>query len=527
VTAIRSALTAITVALVVGGIWAASGWIAESNAPSVTLALSVGLVGAVTGWLLGLRRSRWLGVCVHGSSILAAAGPIRNLDVGHVWLVVFGAAWLIAPVVVLLGLALGSRTTGRRWTRVATLLCVTTAVGVLTALLGSDIGPGSWTERTFWSPVPPWSRALLVVHVVLLVIAAGVVILPPLRTRNPAVTDDRATWVVAGIWVVTVVIGEVVLLLPRRWLFDGVPGGSGGHRAWASVVSVRLPLLALLAVYATLAHVALVHPRLLRIRSGALVLTDRPLDSVEEELATWTGDPTVRLAYRSGDDRWVDRRGLPFVADDRVGRARTVLMRAGTEVALLEHDAELAAQPGVIDVAASVTSLAVDAEARAAIAAGRVVETGRVSARLLVAEDDARRELLEQLRRGPAARLRDLARAAAAGADLSSISERIRAVTTEVRLLSHGLLPPEFEELGLAGALPDATSVPDRRLPRAVEVTAYLLAREAPGAQLVAGPTLLTIELPTPPTDPHAVDRVHALGGRIDGCTVEIPHGAG
>ena len=71
----------------------------------------------------------------------------------------------------------------------------------------------------------------------------------------------------------------------------------------------------------------------------------------------------------------------------------------------------------------------------------------------------------------------------------------------------------------------DRAGTPSRRLPAAVEVTAYLLARDDPAASFVDRGTMLVVQLSAPPTDGDVIDRVSALGGTCAGVTVELPTG--
>ncbi len=107
--------------------------------------------------------------------------------------------------------------------------------------------------------------------------------------------------------------------------------------------------------------------------------------------------------------------------------------------------------------------------------------------------------------------------------DLDRVATRLRQISEDVRAVSRGLLPPELATGGLASALPDASSAPSRRLPEAVEVTAFLLADGQQGARVVDEGPQLVIDLGRPPTEAGVLDRIEVLGGSVTGSTVTLP----
>jgi hypothetical protein len=147
-------------------------------------------------------------------------------------------------------------------------------------------------------------------------------------------------------------------------------------------------------------------------------------------------------------------------------------------------------------------------------------------AALLAAAERGRHRLAATIADGPAADLEHLARRAADGDDAIELQRGLRAVATEIRTISHGVYPPELERDGLAAALDQAVQVPTRRYPRAVELTAYLIARDHPEARLVDQHDGLEITV-TGVLSEHTSARVGALDGTIhvygDVTTVLIP----
>ena len=101
-------------------------------------------------------------------------------------------------------------------------------------------------------------------------------------------------------------------------------------------------------------------------------------------------------------------------------------------------------------------------------------------------------------------------------------ARRLQEVAADVRGISHGVFPPELASDGLAAALPQLAS-PQRRFAPAIEVTAFLAARNDPLACLRDETDRLEIELSDAPTGANLLDRVTVLGGRVDGKVITLP----
>ena len=143
--------------------------------------------------------------------------------------------------------------------------------------------------------------------------------------------------------------------------------------------------------------------------------------------------------------------------------------------------------------------------------------------------DDYMPMLREELVTGPLRDLETVRQELAAGSSLTTVLPRLNSVAAEVRNISHGVFPVALAQCGLRAALPQAT-VPDRRYPQIVEMTAYLAAGTEAGPCIVEtgsadGPGL-QIETPQPPSR-LVRDRVSALGGQVTdtgvGWTVTVP----
>ena len=101
--------------------------------------------------------------------------------------------------------------------------------------------------------------------------------------------------------------------------------------------------------------------------------------------------------------------------------------------------------------------------------------------------------------------------------------ESIRQATAEVRELSHGLYPPELIEGGLGAVVGDRRGAPRRRLPAAVEVTAFRLVTDDPAGWFEDQGTVLRVHVRRSTIDRTVLDRIDVLGGTVSHDVVDIP----
>jgi hypothetical protein len=243
---------------------------------------------------------------------------------------------------------------------------------------------------------------------------------------------------------------------------------------------------------------------------------------VERYLSRALADPSIRVLYpvpsTEGPD-FVDLQGRPAVIDDAApDRSVTAIRRGSTLIGLIEQDAAATARPDAVELVATGAGLIMETEGLTAAARQDLDRSRRLAARLLSAGDRPRAELRQTLLDGPLAELTRVADEVEQGLPLGAAAGRLTAVAAQVRTLSHGVFPPALIDDGLPAALPEAT-VPDRRYPAVVEMTAYLAAHADPGATVVevdqTGGRALRIRTARPPAE-AVRDRIVALGGRLD-----------
>jgi hypothetical protein len=297
------------------------------------------------------------------------------------------------------------------------------------------------------------------------------------------------------------------------------------YRPWAAVVAVHLPLIATTAVLVAAGWTIAMQPRSARPTRGSLHadLVD-PLESARADLAAWLGDPALELEFADEHGRWIRSSGPE--ASSRYDRASTVVTRSGRPVGLLVHDVALCGAPHALATAAALAGLALDANRYVAVSEARLADTARLSERLLTADAAMRSELQAELAHGPVQRLRSCADAVLSPGPLDDVVAGLRLVTSELRELSHGLYPPELIEGGLRAVLADRRGVPQRPLPEAVQITAYLLAVDDLASWFDDRGTVLRVHRTRPVADPSLLDRIEVLGGTVAGSTIELPVGA-
>jgi signal transduction histidine kinase len=321
-------------------------------------------------------------------------------------------------------------------------------------------------------------------------------------------------------------------------------------------------MLAVVTVVPVAFCVALLRQRLLRGNVASLLveLGDAPAPTtLRDALARALGDPTVEVAYRLPDGRYVDRAGRPADVAAGKGRASTPVQRDGETIAVLLHDPALERDPALAASVGAAAGLALHNERLQAELRSRLDELEASRSRIVEAADVERRRIERNLHDGAQQRLVSiamalgLAEARLANGDPSAAPlvrearESLLAALEELRELGRGIHPPVLAERGLAEALAELAyrapapvaldvNLPTRP-PEAVEAAAYYVASESlanvakhagatrirVGAALVGGKLVIEVEddgrggADVAGSGLRGLhDRVEALGGRLD-----------
>jgi PAS domain S-box-containing protein len=226
-------------------------------------------------------------------------------------------------------------------------------------------------------------------------------------------------------------------------------------------------------------------------------------ERVRDVLASAFEDPTLEIIYWAPDPgRWVDAAGTPVrIPAEGSSHAVTEVSDGGRRVAALVHDAALAEQPIISEVAGGFALVALENQRLEAELRGSLRELRESRARILSAADKERQRIERNLHDGAQQRLvalgikLELAREHAAAdphdgsALLSEIASDVDDALAEVRALAGGVYPPLLADRGLADALkmaatggPLATTVSAGdigRYPQEIESAVYFCCLEA------------------------------------------------
>ena len=225
---------------------------------------------------------------------------------------------------------------------------------------------------------------------------------------------------------------------------------------------------------------------------------------LEPSLRRALGDATLRVIYPDPSGTgWVDASGAPTSrAELAPGLAATPIVSNGATRAMILHDVGLLEDPGLVSAIAATVRLAIDNEQLAVALEAQLEETQASRRRIVEAGDIERQRIERDLHDGAQQRLvslaislRMLSESLGDSAskeirdELAAASGELRDAIEELRELAHGLDPAILRESGLGPAIrslaersPTPTTLEldvDRRLPRAIEVTAYFVVAEA------------------------------------------------
>ena len=240
--------------------------------------------------------------------------------------------------------------------------------------------------------------------------------------------------------------------------------------------------------------------RLRRPQASELVveLRSEAAATMRERLARALGDPTLDVAYRLGDGRYVNAAGRPIDLPQRADRAVTAVTVRGEEIAALVHDPALLDEPALVESVRATAALVLENERLAAEVRSQLAEVRASRGRIVTAADAERRRIERNLHDGAQQRLVTLSvalgleasRADRAAADvLSRAQDEVEQALGELRELARGIHPTLLRDEGLTAAVkalarraPLPVTVQSNvrdRLPDPVELAAYFVVSEA------------------------------------------------
>ncbi|MDP9189284.1 MAG: histidine kinase, partial [Actinomycetota bacterium] len=427
-----------------------------------------------------------------------------------------------------------------RWHRARVLLAAA-ALAVLAADLQWVSGDALWTLgfllATLWAALlvqivltfpdgRPWSASARVVIAVAYTATLGgqlaaAFVLPDSRDVLSLGADRAvADAVTGGQAILGIAVALAVLFLVVRRLFVLRGPGRRVQAPLLAAAALTAPTAVLLLALATFTaapattletiarFVALLVPlgvvagvvrsRLHRPEPSELVVELRTegTTSMRERLARALGDPTLDVAYRLGDGRYVDSAGQAIALSQGPNRAVTLVTAGGEEIAALVHDPALLDEPALVESVRATAGLVLENERLAAEVRSQLAEVRASRARIVAATDAERRRIERNLHDGAQQRLVTLSLALGLAASRSEADSNVLAraqdeleeAIVDLRELARGIHPTLLREQGLEAAveaLARRTPLPvtveglvGDRLPDAVELAAYFLVSE-------------------------------------------------
>jgi energy-converting hydrogenase Eha subunit A len=513
----------------VGTVWTFAALAGSAYADGTGVFVTfVSVLLVLAGLLMARRRPHsWSGPLLELTSMLALGGQAR-FGAGQVS-AAGGAVWL-AAILLPGALALAEVGVSKRALRAFLLgpvaLSVLLGTAVVLAAHGRVGADSLWWQTARQQAGYPLARALFVadtaVAVVSLAFVFGALVHKLLGADRASLRVLRPVAVPAAIWALATTSSQLACLPGPAWALGttvatfNTPG---------TFVLFLAPLLSMAGLFGGVVWVELVEPRLVRTSAGIALSPRTGSRDVRSYVAGALGDPSVRVVFRSADQKgWVGPDGKPgFVAEDDPERAVTIIERRGLEIGAVEYDASLTSEPDAIELVLTAAGLVIENERLAALSKSRAEDARRLAAALVSSAGSARDEVRAQLERGPLADLAAIEAELSLGGDLERAARALQEAASEVRHISHGLYPAELADGGLAAALTQAAEVPDGRFPRAIEVTAFLAADGDSEARVKVGPGALTIALSKPPGSAALLERVAVLGGAVEGNAIVLP----
>ena len=220
--------------------------------------------------------------------------------------------------------------------------------------------------------------------------------------------------------------------------------------------------------------------------------------TMRDRLARALGDPTLDVAYRLGNGRYVDAAGRPVELPRDGDRAVTPVTAGGEEVAALIHDPALLDEPALVESVRATAALVLENERLAAEVRSQLAQVRASRGRMVAAADAERLRIERNLHDGAQQRLVTLSLALGLEAShtdpgaadvLSRAQDEVELAIAELRELARGIHPTLLRDEGLQAAiealarrapLPVTVDGTVRdRLPDPIELAAYFVVSEA------------------------------------------------
>jgi len=422
-------------------------------------------IGSAIGFSLGVSVG-WIYPAVVAHALLRATDVGRNGQRDRV-LVVAGYAVLLVGLGILPALAFDPQASG----------CTFCPPNLLHVL----------------SPTPVVDAMVTVATAVAVVWAAlvSLALLIRIARAGPASRRRRALVALLG----AVFFVTVGVALARDAAFVVPPTDAVDHRLRTVQAIALVGLTIALALEWLFARQA-------RSRAARLVAdlaASLSIGTLRSHLAMVLGDATLTLVYPSALGAFVDAAGHAVTLGPRPGRTTTPVLRGGSVVAMIEHDAAVLQEPGEVDEVVAAARLGLEHERLQAELRAQLDALRDARRRIVGAADAQRKRLERDLHDGAQQHLIALSigvslleRDAATSRTLEAAKSELHRALDELRDIAHGIYPAILDDEGLAAAieaLAEGSAVPvairqldDARCPSSIEIAAYQLVVAAVGS---------------------------------------------
>lgn len=312
------------------------------------------------------------------------------------------------------------------------------------------------------NPVALWpndnaAEAMWVIWSLWLIGLASVTLVRWARRRS----DPRyADWPGTATVVAASVVGLVAIIASWPEQLSALAGnGSELFERWYTDLLLLLPALATAIAGLAAFWEEIATPRLGYASSGRIQLDGlKTTQALRHQLTGLLGDPTARVLFPGGDSpgEWIDEQGHPEALAEDDNRGATIVSRSGAAVAAIEYDASLAAEPDLVDIAATTMSLSLEQRSRHALAEQEAAAVRASATRLLVAAEESRKKLRQELAEGPDERLAEvLLLLESDNVPLEDVHSGLQTALDELREIAHGEIPMSLIEFGISEAVAD------------------------------------------------------------------------
>jgi signal transduction histidine kinase len=181
---------------------------------------------------------------------------------------------------------------------------------------------------------------------------------------------------------------------------------------------------------------------------------------LRDHLASVLRDPDLLIAYPVGGEQLVDAGGRLVSIEPRAGRSTTPIVRDGSIVAVVEHDAEVLRNPDEIEEVIAAARLGLEHERLQAEARAQLDALRAARRRIVEAGDTRRKQLERDLHDGAqqhliavAIGLRLIEPGSDVGTLLDTAARELNLALDDLRRVAHGIYPAVLGDEGFAAAV--------------------------------------------------------------------------